>query len=147
MTKEKLLYKAIKIAEKAHRKQTDKFGAPYIGHVMRVMNAGKTFDEKIVGALHDVIEDCPEITLEDLRIEGFSEEVIFAIDCLSKTSDLMDYDEFVKKVEQSSLAIAVKINDLRDNMDLTRFTGLMVERDYKRMNKYLKAYLYLTEKY
>ena len=59
----------------------------------------------------------------------------------------MHYDDFVKKVEKSPLAIAVKINDLRDNMDLTRFTSLMSERDHKRLNKYLKAYQYLTEKY
>lgn len=145
--KEKLLYKAIKIAEKAHRKQTDKFDAPYIGHVMRVMNSGKTIDEKMVGVLHDVIEDCPEVTLDDLRLEGFSAEVVFAVECLTKTDDLMDYDEFIKKVEQSPLAIAVKINDLKDNMDLTRFTHLMTERDLKRLNKYLKAYQYLIEKY
>lgn len=145
--KEKLLYKAIKIAEKAHRKQTDKFDAPYIGHVMRVMNSGKTIDEKIVGVLHDVIEDCPEVSLDDLRFEGFSEKVVFAIDCLTKTDDLMDYDDFIKKVEQSPLAIAVKINDLKDNMDLTRFITLMTERDLKRLNKYLKAYHYLIEKY
>lgn len=145
--KEKMLYKAIKIAEKAHRKQTDKFGAPYLGHVMRVMNAGKTLNEKIVGVLHDVIEDCPELTLEDLRDEGFSEEIIFAIDCLTKTDDLLNYDVFIEKVEQSPLAIAVKINDLRDNMDLTRFGSLITERDHKRLNKYLKAYQYLTENY
>lgn len=145
--KEKLLNKAIKLAEKAHRKQTDKFNAPYIGHVMRVMNAGKTIDEKIVGVLHDVLEDCPEITVETLNLEGFTDVQVFAVECLTKTSDLMDYDEFVEKIEQSPLAIAVKINDLKDNMDLTRFTELMTERDYKRMNKYLKAYQYLTETY
>ncbi|MBC7557297.1 MAG: phosphohydrolase [Chryseobacterium sp.] len=145
--KEKLLYKAIKIAEKAHKKQTDKFDAPYIAHVMRVMNAGKTIDEKIVGVLHDVIEDCPEVTLDDLRFEGFSEDVVFAIHCLTKTSDLMDYDEFISKIEQSPLAIAVKINDLKDNMDLTRFTSLANEKDLRRINKYLKAYQYLIEKY
>ena len=145
--KEKLLHKAMRIAEKAHRKQTDKFDAPYIGHVMRVMNAGKTLDEKIVGILHDVIEDCPEVTLDDLRFEGFSEDVVFAIDCLTKTSDLMDYDEFIIKVERSPLAIAVKINDLKDNMDLTRFNSLATEKDLKRINKYLKAYQYLIDKY
>ena len=64
MTKEELLNKAIKIANRAHKGQTDKFGTPYIGHIMRVMNYGKTYDEKIVGVLHDVIEDCPEITYE-----------------------------------------------------------------------------------
>jgi hypothetical protein len=41
----------------------------------------------------------------------------------------------------------VKIHDLKDNMDLTRFTGLLQEKDVKRLNKYLKAYQYLIEKY
>ena len=54
---QQLLSKAISIALKAHEGQTDKAGMPYIGHVMRVMNAGRTMDEKIVGVLHDVVED------------------------------------------------------------------------------------------
>ena len=147
MTKEELLNKAIKIAQKAHKGQTDKFGTPYIGHVMRVMTAGKTYDEKIVGVLHDVIEDCPEITYETLVNEGFSAEVIFAIKCLTKTPVDVDYTEFIKQTEQSPLAVSVKLNDLQDNMNLTRFTQTMTERDMKRLNKYLTAYLYLKEKY
>lgn len=147
MTKDDLLNKAIKLAQKAHKGQTDKFGTPYIGHVMRVMNAGKTYDEKIVGVLHDVIEDCPEITYETLEEEGFSEEVIFAIKCITKLPADMDYTDFIHQTEQSSLAVSVKLNDLQDNMNLTRFNTLMTERDLKRMNKYLTAYLYLKEKY
>lgn len=147
MTKDELLNKAIKLAQKAHKGQTDKFGAPYIGHVMRVMNAGKTFDEKMVGVLHDVIEDCPEITYEVLVQEGFSEEVIFAIKCMTKTSEDQDYMQFIHQVEQSKLAVEVKLNDLQDNMNLTRFNRPITERDFKRLNKYLAAYLYLKEKY
>ena len=147
MTKEELLNKAIKIAQKAHKGQTDKFGAPYIGHVMRVMNAGKTYDEKMVGVLHDVIEDCPEITDETLAEEGFSKEVIFAIKCLTKTPADVDYMNFIEQTERSLLAISVKLNDLQDNMNLTRFNQTMTERDMKRLNKYLTAYLYLKEKY
>ncbi len=147
MTKEELLNKAIKIANRAHKGQTDKFGTPYIGHIMRVMNYGKTYDEKIVGVLHDVIEDCPEITYEYLLQEGFSNEIVFAIECLTKNPADQDYTEFVKQTERSPLAIAVKLNDLRDNMDLTRFTKPLTERDFKRLNKYLNAYLYLKEKY
>lgn len=145
--KEKLLYKAIKIAEKAHRKQTDKFGAPYIAHVMRVMASGKTLDEKIVGVLHDAVEDCADVTLEYLRKEGFPEHILIAIDCVTKISDDENYDDFIKRIETSPLAIAVKINDLKDNMDLTRIPRQLEERDFKRLNKYLRAYLYLTEKY
>ena len=147
MTKDELLNKAIKLAQKAHKGQTDKFGTPYIGHVMRVMNAGNTYDEKIVAILHDVLEDCPEITEESLKEEGFSDEVVFAVKCLSKIPADMDYTDFIQQVEKSTLAIAVKLNDLQDNMNLTRFNHTITERDMKRLNKYLTAYLYLKEKY
>lgn len=144
--KEQLLNKAIELATKAHATQKDKYGAPYIGHVMRVMNYGKTYDEKIVGVLHDVIEDCPEITLETLLEEGFPNEIVFAVECLTKQPD-QDYSDFVRQTERSPLAVAVKMNDLRDNMDLRRFTKLLNEKDVKRLNKYLSAYRYLAEKY
>ena len=52
-----LLAKAINLAMQAHAGQTDKAGMPYIGHVMRVMQAGRTIDEKIAGVLHDIVED------------------------------------------------------------------------------------------
>ena len=146
MTKDELLNKAIKIAQKAHKGQTDKFGTPYIGHVIRVMNAGKTYNEKIVGVLHDVIEDCPEITLDHLLQEGFPNEIVFAIECLTKNPSDQDYTEFVKQTEKSPLAVSVKINDLQDNMNLTRFNRPMTEKDMNRLNKYLTAYLYLKEK-
>lgn len=146
MTKDELLNKAIKIAQKAHKGQTDKFGTPYIGHVIRVMNAGKTYDEKIVGVLHDVIEDCPEITLDHLLQEGFPNEIVFAIECLTKNPSDQDYTEFVKQTEKSPLAVSVKMNDLQDNMNLTRFNRPMTEKDMNRLNKYLTAYLYLKEK-
>ena len=145
MSKEELLNKAIRIAEKAHRGQTDKFGTPYIGHIIRVMNYGKTYDEKIVGVLHDVIEDCPKITYEYLLQEGFPNEIVFAIEWLTKNPPDQDYTEFIKQTEKSALAVAVKLNDLRDNMDLTRFTKPLTEKDAKRLNKYLTAYLYLKE--
>ncbi|MBW8360686.1 MAG: phosphohydrolase [Kaistella sp.] len=147
MTKEELLNKAIKIASKAHKGQTDKFGAPYIGHIMRVMNSGNTYDEKMVGVLHDAVEDCPEITYEYLLEEGFPNDIVFAIECLTKDPPDQDYTEFIKQTERSALAVAVKINDLHDNMDLTRFTKPLTEKDMRRLNKYLSAYLYLKEKY
>lgn len=148
MTKEELLNKAIKIADKAHKGQTDKYHAPYIGHVMRVMEYGKTIDEKIVGVLHDVVEDHPlEFSLDYLRAEGFPEYIIFAISCLTKFDPEEDYDEFIKRTERSLLSVAVKINDLRDNMDLRRVNRELTPKDIKRFNKYLKAYRYLIEKY
>lgn len=133
------LERAIRIAVKVHKGQKDKYGAPYIGHVLRVSGAGRTEDEKIVGALHDVVEDS-NWTLDDLRGEGFSERIVSAVQALTKQSDEEDYDHFVERTRKNALAIRVKLNDLQDNMDVRRIPGDMGEKDLKRMNKYLKAW-------
>lgn len=51
------LERAIEIAREAHRGQVDKAGEEYIGHPLRVMEAGRTLEEKIVGVLHDEIAE------------------------------------------------------------------------------------------
>ncbi|MEG0701899.1 MAG: phosphohydrolase, partial [Muribaculaceae bacterium] len=76
-----MLSKAIDIATKAHNGQIDKAGQPYIGHPLRVMAMGTTDEEKIVGVLHDVVEDS-DWTLERLAVEGFSTEVVDALRCV-----------------------------------------------------------------
>ena len=43
------LERAIEIAQEAHRGQVDRAGEEYIGHPLRVMEAGRTLEEKIVG--------------------------------------------------------------------------------------------------
>ena len=45
------LQRAIEIATLAHQGQVDKSGKEYIGHPLRVMEMGRTVDEKIVGSL------------------------------------------------------------------------------------------------
>ncbi|MGX9985717.1 phosphohydrolase [Chryseobacterium sp. POL2] len=147
-----LLYKAIKIAQKAHKRQTDKYDAPYLGHVFRVMEAGKTIDEKIVGALHDVVEDHPQFSFEYLLEQGFPAYIVEAVECLTKRDNgdpelQENYDDFIKRIEKNPLAVKVKINDLKDNMDLRRFTRPIESKDLKRLNKYLTAYQYLTSTY
>jgi hypothetical protein len=132
------LNRAIEIATKAHEGSTDKYGAPYINHVTRVMNLGQNDNEKIVGVLHDVIEDT-QWTFEDLEKEGFSIEVIEALKCVTKTSEDEDYAEFITRVKINPLAVKVKLNDLTDNMDIKRMPEVL-ESDLKRLNKYLKAY-------
>lgn len=135
---ETLLAKAINLALKAHEEQVDKSGMPYAGHVMRVMAAGRTIDEKIVGVLHDVVEDT-DWTFEALLNEGFPEYIVDALRCVTKLSDDEPYNEFIERVKTNPLAIEVKINDLTDNMDIRRYKELS-EWDIKRLKKYLKAY-------
>ncbi len=118
-----ILSKAIEIAIEAHKGQIDKSGMPYIGHVMWVMQAGKTEDEKIAGVLHDLIEDTPW-TFEQLLQQGFPERIVDALRCLSKLTENEDYDAFIERIKANPLAVAVKINDLTDNMDVRRYTEL-----------------------
>ena len=132
------LQRAIEIATLAHNGQFDKSGKDYIGHPLRVMEMGKTEEEKIVGVLHDVIEDT-NWTFEALEKEGFSKEVINALRCVTKLSENENYDDFIERVKKNPLAVAVKINDLSDNMDIRRLPYLS-DKDVKRLKKYLKAY-------
>lgn len=133
-----MLQKAIDIATKAHKGQVDKAGQPYIGHPLRVMNMGTTDEEKIVGVLHDVVEDS-DWTFEELAAEGFSIEVIEALRCITKLSENEPYDKFIQRVKANSLAAKVKLYDLTDNMDIRRLAYIS-EKDVKRLRKYLKAY-------
>ena len=132
------LQRAIEIATEAHKGQFDKSGKDYIGHPLRVMEMGKTEEEKIVGVLHDVIEDT-DWTFETLAEEGFSKEVINALRCVTKLSENENYDYFIERIKKNPLAVAVKINDLSDNMDIRRLPYLS-DKDVKRLKKYLKAY-------
>lgn len=137
-----MLQKAITIAVEAHKNQTDRYQAPYIMHVMRVMMRGKTEDEKICGILHDVVEDT-EWTFEDLKREGFSDAIIDVLRCLTK-GEQEPYDDYISRVKTNKLAIAVKLNDLEDNMDVRRLPH-MEPKDVDRFNKYLKAYQQLIQ--
>ena len=132
------LERAIEIATEAHRGQHDKAGCEYIGHPLRVMAAGRTIEEKIVGVLHDVIEDS-DWTFEALEAEGFSAEIIEALRCVTRLSESEPYDRFISRVKKNPLAVAVKLNDLTDNMDIRRLPYIS-DKDVKRLKKYLKAY-------
>ena len=132
------LNRAIEIATEAHKGQFDKSGKDYIGHPLRVMEMGKNEEERIVGVLHDVVEDTPW-TFEMLEAEGFSPEIIAALKCVTKISENENYDDFIERVKKNPLAVAVKINDLTDNMDIRRLPYLS-DKDVKRLKKYLKAY-------
>lgn len=138
-----ILDRAKAIATSAHEGQVDKAGKPYIKHPMRVMNMGKTVEEKIAGVLHDVVEDS-DWTFEMLEKEGIPKDVMDALRCVTKLSEDEDYDHFIERVKTNPLAVKVKLNDLKDNMDITRL-GEVTEKDLARLNKYIRAYRQLTE--
>ena len=141
MKEEELLEKAIKIAVEAHRGQKDRYGAPYILHATRVMQRLVSSEEKIAGILHDVVEDTGW-TFEQLAKEGFPEQILKALDAVTKREG-EEYEAFVKRSAANPLAKRVKLADLEDNMDLRRMPGVD-ERDLPRLQKYVKAWRFLT---
>ena len=136
------LERAITIATEAHCKQLDKAGAPYILHPLRVMSRFNSEAERIVAVLHDVVEDT-DWTLERLSQEGFSAEVVQAVDCVTRREG-ESYDDFVKRSAANPLARRVKIADLEDNMDIRRLEAV-IPKDAERLNKYLQAWKYLND--
>lgn len=128
-----MIERARKIAEKAHQGQADKGGQPYILHPIRVMERCETELEKITAVLHDVLEDS-EYTLEDLKKEGFSDEILKALVCLTHREG-EGYMEYIERVCENPLATRVKYADLQDNMDISRIPN-PAEKDYIRLEKY-----------
>jgi (p)ppGpp synthase/HD superfamily hydrolase len=131
-----MLNKAIIIAAQAHEGQLDKCGEPYILHPLRVMLKMHTEVERICAVLHDVVEDT-NITLEDLRGEGFSEEIIGILDCLTKR-EKEEYDNYITRILSNEIACKIKLSDLEDNMDPNRI-HCFTEKVFSRLEKYKKA--------
>lgn len=142
-----MLEKAIEIAVEAHRGQIDKAGKIYILHPMRVMLRGKNETEMIVGILHDTVEDTP-ITLDMLRLEGFSEEILAAISCITKENG-ESYGDFINRVLTNPLATQVKLYDIEDNLNRDRipFPTPKDEARFTRYEKYHKIILNKLEEY
>jgi (p)ppGpp synthase/HD superfamily hydrolase len=138
------LERAIELAARHHAGQCDKSGQPYILHPLRVMMACGSINAKIVAVLHDTLEDTA-LTEADLRREGFSEEVIAAVLAVTHRSD-ETYPDYVIRAARLELAREVKLADLADNCRLDRaiLNPGTVERDVKRLRRYLLSYKFLT---
>jgi (p)ppGpp synthase/HD superfamily hydrolase len=137
-----MLDKAILIAAQAHLGQKDKVGEPYILHPLRMMLRFQSETEMIVAVLHDVVEDSPNWDFERLREEGFSEEIIEAVDHVTRREE-ESYEAFVQRSGQNPVARRVKLADLEDNMDLTRLKKVG-GAEKARLARYHKAWRNLT---
>lgn len=140
---EKILERAIRIAVNAHFGAVDKADKPYIFHPLRVMNSVESIEEKIVAILHDVIEDT-DITADDLLLVGIPENLVIEIIALTHHPDV-DYDEYVKQISGHKIASKVKLADLKDNMDITRYKEI-TDGDFERLKRYHRNYIYLKNK-
>lgn len=136
------LERAIQIACEAHEGQYDKGGEAYILHPLRVMLRMHTEPTRIAAILHDVVEDS-NFTFEDLNKNGFSEEVVSAVDALTKRKG-EEYLDFVRRAAAHPIACLVKRADLEDNLNLSRIKNPS-ERDHERAHRYKQALGILAE--
>ena len=133
---------ALQIAIHAHRGQKDKSGREYIMHPIRVAERCKDPRAKVVALLHDTIEDT-EVTPDMLQEEGFPQEIISAVLSVTRQEN-ETYDAFVRRASENPIGREVKIADLEDNMDVRRLKEITNE-DVARLQKYLRAWQYLTK--
>jgi len=132
------LDRAVRIAAQAHAGQKDRYGDSYILHPLRMMVRMSDEKEMIVAVLHDVVEKS-EWTLDALCQEGFSEEIIEAVDCLTKRSQ-ESYDDHIDRTKKNVLAKRVKLADLEDNLNQVQTKGSS-KKDSERLARYHKAWL------
>lgn len=136
-------YTAAKIVQESFANKTDLAGEPYVRHLYIVADPFFKDDTLCcIALLHDLLEGCPEWTYERL-LELFPEEVCEAVRVLTKQKE-EPYEDYIKRVSQNEKATKVKIEDLKHNMDITRYKKQLTEKDLARLVKYHNAYLYLN---
>jgi GTP diphosphokinase / guanosine-3',5'-bis(diphosphate) 3'-diphosphatase len=137
------LEKAISIAAQAHAGQVDKAGQPYILHPIRVMLRMESEVERVVAVLHDVIEDS-DLTLDYLRAQGFSDEIVAAVEALTKREGETRLDA-AKRAAENGIAIRVKLADNAENSDMSRIDNPS-ESDLLRLKEYEAVREFLISK-
>jgi (p)ppGpp synthase/HD superfamily hydrolase len=108
--------KALKLAIRVHRGQTDKSGRPFIGHPTRVAARCKGL-AKVVAILHDVVEDT-DMTLDEIE-ERFGKRVKDGVDAMTRR-DGEQYFAYIRRCIKHPLGKVVKRADIADNMDPSR---------------------------
>lgn len=115
LTTDQMLLLAARVAARAHATHVRKDGTPYIAHPVRVAIRCGTALQKIVALLHDVVEDT-DVTYDDLRELGFTEEVIAALDSVTKRPG-EKYADFILRSKANAIGRVVKLADIADNIE------------------------------
>lgn len=137
-----LTKKALQISFNAHNTQVDKSGIPYVYHPFHVAEQMDDEYSTCVALLHDVAEDS-DMTLSDLRAEGFPDEVIDALALLTHDKNV-PYMDYIKKIRTNPIATKVKLADLEHNSDLSRLDEVD-QKALERVKKYQLAASLLKE--
>jgi (p)ppGpp synthase/HD superfamily hydrolase len=131
------LEQAVDLARRFHAGQVDKGGRPYIEHVLRVMDAVDTDQEKLVAVMHDLLEDTP-LTSSDLHCVGCPPQIVDGVEAMTKRAG-EDYEDFIRRAAAHPIARGVKAADLADNANESRLVVLGPEMAARLRTKYASA--------
>lgn len=133
---------AVRFAASAHDGQTDKAGAPYIEHALRVAARLEDDTEKTAAVLHDVLEDTATTEIQLRAV--FSERVVRAVVVLTRRDDESS-EVYYDRVRTDPVALAVKYADIHDNLDPTRLRLLEPAEASRLRRKYGEALVRLAD--
>ena len=126
--------------------KVDKGGYPYLDHLHEVSNRVEGEDAKLIGLLHDTLEDTP-MTREELLKLGYSDHIVSSIEVLTRKKG-EDYPDYIERIIASNNedALNVKLADLNHNMDISRIKNPTI-KDFDRIEKrYRPAYMKILNK-
>ena len=128
-----LTKKAMKISFEAHKDQVDKCGIPYVYHPFHIAEQMTDEITTCVALLHDVIEDT-NTTIDDLRNDGFPDEVLEALELLTH-KDNESYFDYVNRIKDNpvlKIILLQKQLNLLISLIIWTYPDLMI-REQKNM--------------
>ena len=130
-------------ARLVHEGQIDKSGKAYIFHPIAVSQKFEMGSkESIVALFHDTVED-GDMTIATIQ-HFWGKEIADAVDAIThrKGEDYMDY---LARVKQNPLALAVKFADIEHNTSQERMEKLPEKTQKYLHKKYQKALAFLRD--
>lgn len=113
------LPETVAFAVAAHGGQADKTGRPYFWHLFEVAalvrETSVREESQHIAFLHDIVEDgCA--TLDDLRLRGYSQEIIDNVDVLTRRQG-EPYQTYIDRIiRHGGAAMFVKRADIKANV-------------------------------
>ena len=138
-------------ARMAHEGQKDKGGHDYFtSHLEIVAGFATTPKQTIAAYFHDVAEDTPHSEAEAVAYLKKRHPDLADADCREIEQALCTLnhkryssrEEYIKAIAANPLARAVKMCDLRSNMDISRIPN-PTDADFQRLERYKKEYSFL----
>ncbi len=119
-------YRALALVGRIYKNKIDLSGNPMVGHFIRISDFFKDEDCKVIGLLHDIVED-GFLTFDDLLFLEFTEEIVDAVIILTRDKKVFsEYEDYISNIIESEniKAIKVKYADMFDNSSPQRINSL-----------------------